>query len=81
MVKLSPIFLPFGVAGSSVVPKQRVVLLTCERLMVARDPRRVGVVRAGVERLRVLGVGRPLQCREVVRPLKVKIDPTSEFRG
>lgn len=49
--------------------------------MVARDPRRVEVVRTGAERLRVLGVGRPLYCREGVRPLKVKNRPTSKNQG
>lgn len=37
-LSLSPNFLPFGVAGSPVEPKERVVLLTWLRLMVAKRP-------------------------------------------
>lgn len=38
---LLPIFLPFGVAGSPVDPKERVVLLTWLRLMVTKNARGV----------------------------------------
>lgn len=80
--KLSPIFLPLGVAGSPVVPKERVVLLTCERLMVARDPatrssgssyRRSAITGARCQSTAVLN------CREGVRPLKVKKYHASEI--